>query len=46
MKKSSIAVATLLAALSSAPVVSVAYAEDAGTAQTTGCHGCKGCAGH
>ncbi len=42
------AVAALLTALSSAPMVSVAYADDTSTpaaATCTGCKGCKGCQG-
>lgn len=50
MKKSTIAVATLLAALSAAPIMSVAYADDAVTPAANGdakkcCQGqncCKG----
>lgn len=52
MKKSTMAVAALLSALSTAPVVSVAYADDAtpsttvsGCTGTKGCAGCKACAG-
>jgi len=50
MKKSTIAVAALLSALSTAPMVSIAYADEApaSTTQGTGCQGdkCKGqCAG-
>lgn len=54
MKKSSLAVAALLTVLA-APVVSVAYAEEAttpaassckGCAGNTGCKGCKGCSGN
>jgi hypothetical protein len=50
MKKSTIAVAALLTALSAAPVMSVAYADDASTtnssgANCTGCKACGGCAG-
>ena len=47
MKKSTIAVAALLTALSAAPVMSVAYADDASTTNSAGanCNGCKGCAG-
>ncbi|KTD35269.1 hypothetical protein Lmor_0716 [Legionella moravica] len=48
MKKSTMAVAALLTALSSAPMVSVAYADDTSTpaaATCTGCKGCKGCNG-
>ncbi|MCL4365654.1 hypothetical protein M1437_00290 [Patescibacteria group bacterium] len=47
MKKSTMAVAALLTALSSAPMVSVAYADDSTTpaATCTGCKGCKGCTG-
>lgn len=43
MKKSTIAVAALLTALSAAPVVSVAYAEDTTQNSSTG-NGCAGCA--
>lgn len=53
MKKSSIALASLMAAVSSAVIVPAAYAEDHGTtaecAGCAGCHGeegCHGCAGH
>lgn len=41
MKKSTMAVAALLTALSSAPMVSVAYADDAATTTTATCTGCK-----
>lgn len=44
MKKSTLAVATLLSALSTAPVMSVAYADDS-TPAIAGCKACKGCAG-
>lgn len=39
------AVAALLTALASAPMVSVAYADDATTPAAASCKGCKGCAG-
>jgi len=42
MKKSTMAVAALLTALSTAPVMSVAYADEAPPAQAAGCSGCKG----
>ncbi|TAL65203.1 MAG: hypothetical protein EPN84_01905 [Legionella sp.] len=43
MKKSTMAVAALLTALSSAPMMSVAYADEATTTTTTTtCTGCKG----
>lgn len=46
MKKSTMAVAALLTALSTVPVMSVAYADDAAPAQTgtatPSCNGCKG----
>lgn len=47
MKKSTIAVAALLTALATAPVMSVAYADDtaAPAAATPGCAGSKDCAG-
>ncbi|MFA6302865.1 MAG: hypothetical protein WC627_07005 [Legionella sp.] len=49
MKKSTMAVAALLSVLASAPVVSVAYADDAAPSTTApacnGCKGCKGCKG-
>lgn len=45
MKKSTMAVATLLTALSSAPMVSVAYADDTSAPTVSGCQGCKGCKG-
>ncbi|HFD2427850.1 TPA: hypothetical protein ACHWP6_002902, partial [Legionella pneumophila] len=45
MKKSTMAVATLLAALSTAPMVSVAYADDTSNTTTSSCTGCKGCKG-
>jgi hypothetical protein len=48
MKKSTLAVAALLTALSTAPVMSVAYADDtapAAAATCKGCAGCKGCKG-
>lgn len=42
MKKSTMAVAALLTALSSAPMISVAYADEATTTTTTTtCGGCK-----
>lgn len=41
MKKSTMAVAALLTALSSAPMVSVAYADDAAPTSTSTCAGCK-----
>jgi hypothetical protein len=48
MKKSTFAVAALLTALSSAPLMSVAYADDAAPAPAATdakkcCQGCKGC---
>lgn len=50
MKKSTIAVAALLTALSTAPVMSVAYADDAAAPVASckgadACKGCKGCKG-
>lgn len=36
------AVAALLTALSTAPVMSVAYADEPAPAQAAGCSGCKG----
>lgn len=46
MKKSTMAVAALLTVLA-APVVSVAYADEASTApMTSHCNGAKGCSGH
>ena len=49
MKKSTLAIATLLTALSMAVVTPVAYADDAATDQSTNsstgtnCSGCSGC---
>lgn len=45
MKKSTMAVAALLTALSSAPMVSVAYADDSSAPAVSGCQGNKDCAG-
>lgn len=46
MKKSTLALATLLTALSVASITPVAYADDSmnqGANATTGCAGCAGC---
>ena len=45
MKKSTMAVAALLTALSTAPVMSVAYADDTSAPTVSGCKGCTGCKG-
>ena len=45
MKKSTMAVAALLTALSAGTVMSVAYADDTSAPVVSGCKGCKGCKG-
>lgn len=45
MKKSSLAVAALLSALSTAAVVPVAFADNQAAGSQIACTGCKGCKG-
>lgn len=43
MKKTTLAVATLLTALSAATIVPVAYADDSATTPMSSCTGCSAC---